>query len=160
MKSVYEHLTKQKGIYVAVKHKGASIDSLKKKLNITNPHEDYHCTLIYSKQYDNVEVNPKTTYNASVVGLHAFSDTFLVCVLDCPELVARHKELMSTYNLVYDYDEYIPHITLSYDINKEEKFDKSVLELSKEDFKKQYGKITVKLCCEYKEDLNEDYAKE
>ena len=40
----------------------------------------------------------------------------LVLKLDCKELKDRHEELMKQHNATYDYDEYSPHVTLSYDI--------------------------------------------
>ena len=40
----------------------------------------------------------------------------LILKIDCPELVARHKELMDEHEATYDYPVYQPHITLSYDI--------------------------------------------
>ena len=40
----------------------------------------------------------------------------LVMKYECPDLVKRHQELMKTHGATYDYDEYNPHITLSYDI--------------------------------------------
>ena len=39
----------------------------------------------------------------------------LVMLLDSPDLSARHKELMDKYDLNYSWDDYKPHITLSYD---------------------------------------------
>lgn len=51
----------------------------------------------------------------------------LVLELDAPAVVERHLELMSLYpELTYDFDQYLPHITLSYDIGT---FDASALEL-------------------------------
>lgn len=78
--------------------------------------------------------------------LHVF-ETFdkkraLVIKLDCPYLEERHKYLMQKYNLEYDYDEYIPHITLSYDIGE--------MEVPKDVKFPEFFRIQA----EYKEDLN------
>lgn len=43
----------------------------------------------------------------------------LVARLDCPELVSRHKELMDTYKGTYDFPDYKPHFTLSYNVPTE-----------------------------------------
>jgi len=40
----------------------------------------------------------------------------LIMEFDCPELTARHEELMDEHNALYDFDEYKTHITFSYDV--------------------------------------------
>lgn len=40
----------------------------------------------------------------------------LVVTLDAPDMCKRHKTLMDEHEATYDFDEYKPHITLSYDI--------------------------------------------
>ena len=40
----------------------------------------------------------------------------LVVKINCPDLVARHNELMKKHGATYDFDKYETHITLSYDI--------------------------------------------
>lgn len=40
----------------------------------------------------------------------------LVLKYDCPELCIRHKYLMETHNATYDFPDFTPHITLSYDM--------------------------------------------
>jgi hypothetical protein len=49
----------------------------------------------------------------------------LVARLDAPQVVARHKELMDTFNGTYDFPEYKPHTTLSYNVSTE--FDQTSL---------------------------------
>ena len=78
--------------------------------------------------------------------LHVF-ETFdkkraLVIKLDCPYLLERHKYLMQKYDLTYDYNEYIPHITLSYDIGE--------MEIPKDVKFPKFFRIQA----EYQEDLN------
>lgn len=118
-----------RGVYVAVKYNQSAGDDLLdfiKKYNIpsTLKANDFHTTLIYSRKHaditdldDNMEDSEIVAYPKE---LHVF-ETFdkkraLVIKLDCPYLEERHKYLMQKYGLTYDYDEYIPHITLSYDI--------------------------------------------
>ena len=115
------------GSYVAVKYTDESRDILKKfvdELDIPNQlsRSKYHTTLIYSRKYNpNIEVD-QSKYPIELVGkeLTVFptqdGKRALVMKFDSPELVDRHNYLMSEYDLTYDYDEYVPHVTLSYDI--------------------------------------------
>jgi len=161
MKSVLEYLTKEKGLYVAVRPTSDKIiNDLKKTFGINNAHNDYHVTIIYSRTYDDIEVNPNKKYLAKLDKLHLFGEDFLVVMLDCPELVQHHKELMNTHNLTYDYDEYIPHITLSYNAQKEcskELLDKLNGGVLVNDFNGL--EVSLTLSDEYQEDLNLDYGK-
>lgn len=74
----------------------------------------------------------------------------LVLRYDSPELVKRHNELMKQHDATYDFPDYKPHITLSYDIGDldEKKFP---------DIKKYIDEITI--TDEYQEDLDLDWAK-
>ena len=118
-----------KGVYVAVKYNQSAGDDLLdfiKKYNIpsTLKAEDFHTTLIYSRKFADIKELDDNMEDSEIVAepieLHVF-ETFdkkraLVIKLDCPYLDERHKYLMQKYDLTYDYEEYIPHITLSYDI--------------------------------------------
>lgn len=115
------------GSYVAVKYDDESRDKLyefAEKLNLPNllPKSKYHTTLIYSRKYNPDIKEDQSLYPLKIKGkeLHVFdtqdNKRALVMKFDSPELVERHNFLMSEYQLQYDYDEYIPHITLSYDI--------------------------------------------
>jgi len=72
----------------------------------------------------------------------------LVMCYDCPELVKRHEELMEEHGATYDFDDYKPHITFSYD----------VADMNPKDLPKFDGKIEI--VEEYGEDLNLDWAKD
>jgi hypothetical protein len=51
----------------------------------------------------------------------------LVLVLDAPEIVARHKYIMSKYEeATHDHQDYIPHVTLSYNVGD---FDPKTLDI-------------------------------
>ncbi len=118
-----------KGLYVAVKYNQSAGDDLLdfiKKYNIpsTLKAEDFHTTIIYSRKFADIKELDDDMEDSEIIAkpteLHVF-ETFdnkraLVIKLDCPYLDERHKYLMQKYNLTYDYEEYIPHITLSYDI--------------------------------------------
>ena len=73
----------------------------------------------------------------------------LVMKYDCPELVDRHKSLMKEHGATFDYPEYTPHITLSYDIG-----DMDVDSLS--DIKETIKQVGI--VEEYGEDLQLDWA--
>lgn len=145
----------EKGVYVAVTYNQSAQDDLLdfiKEYNIpsTLKAEDFHTTLIYSRKYADIKDLEDNMEDSEIVAypkeLHVF-ETFdkkraLVIKLDCSYLEERHKYLMKKYNLTYDYDEYIPHITLSYDIGN--------MELPKNVKFPKFFRINS----EYKEDLN------
>lgn len=144
-----------RGVYVAVKYNQSASDDLLefiKEYDIpsTLNAEDFHSTLIYSRKHADIQDLDDDMEDSEIVAypkeLHVF-DTFdkkraLVIKLDCPYLEERHKYLMKKYDLTYDYDEYIPHITLSYDIGD--------LDIPKDVTFPKFFRIQG----EYKEDLN------
>lgn len=115
----------QYGTFVGVKFDPETCEMLRKFAednDIPNPvpSDDYHCTVIYSKKYlpnmkaqgkldDDIVANPKD------FDLFGEDKDSLVLKLDAPDLVKRHKDLMKEHGATYDFDEYIPHVTLSYD---------------------------------------------
>ena len=74
----------------------------------------------------------------------------LVLLINCPELNNRHEEVHEKYGLHYDFPNYHPHITLSYNIGD---FDYG--KISKEDIE-AIGDIIYS--GEYVEDLDLDWA--
>lgn len=82
-----------------------------------------HCTLIYSmKPTDPPRVNPGMVYQARFENWHVFDPrdgkNVLVAKLTSPKLEARHQELMKDMGASYDFDKYLPHVTVSNDIGK------------------------------------------
>jgi len=73
-----------------------------------------------------------------------------VLTYDCPELIDRHNALMKEHGATFDYDEFKPHVTLSYDVGRE--FDTKKLPVA------DIGDINV--IDEYSEELNLDWAKD
>lgn len=148
--------TDTKGIYVACKYNQTSTDEILELIRNNNipsilKAEYLHTTIIYSRKYADFEVNDNME-DSEIVAIptefHVF-DTFnkkraLVLKLDCDYLAHRHKELMTKYELSYDYDEYIPHVTLSYDIG-----DLDIKHLKDVKLPK-----FLRISAEYKEDLN------
>ena len=143
-----------KGIYVAVKYNQSASDDLLdfiKKYNIpsTLKAEDFHTTLIYSRKYADISTNEgEDLGSAEPLKFHIFETQedkrALVILLKSEYLENRHKDLMKEHNLTYDFKEYLPHITLSYDIGD--------YDISKLDIKDLPKHLTINT--EYKEDLD------
>jgi 2'-5' RNA ligase len=87
------------------------------------PDASFHTTLIYSRK---PTVLPKLQshklYKASFNKLEIFNTRdgkrCLVIRLDSPELQTRHRQLMQDLDASYDFDQFLPHITLSYDVGE------------------------------------------
>ena len=117
----------QKGTYAGVKFNEESQDlivNLAKEIGVPNPitKGDIHLTLLYSRKFlpdykaagdIDIKVTPKDFH--IFVGFD--KKEILVMKIDAPDLIKRHKELMKEHGATYDFPEYIPHITLSYDID-------------------------------------------
>lgn len=119
------YLLENKGLYVAVQFNENTKDNIqefirKYKIPSGIEREDTHCTLIYSTVYDDVQINEEIEEYCSPKELIVFDTRdgkrALVISLNSDYLENRHIEIMKDSKLVYDYDKYIPHITLSYDI--------------------------------------------
>ena len=123
------------------------------------PLEKLHTTITYSKN------NPVKDY--SVAGkleepINACIDSFdvfptqdgnncLVAKLDCPDCVERHNRTREL-GASYDYDEYIPHITLSYNVG-------DISPDALDQLTKKYKGCPIVADEEYDEPLNDDWAK-
>jgi hypothetical protein len=88
------------------------------------PTDKLHTTLLYSRKhlpdysaagsYDSLMIGKPTKFD---VWESADGDTrCLVLEYKCKELVDRHNELMDKHGATYDFDEFKPHVTVSYDI--------------------------------------------
>lgn len=117
-----------------------------------------HVTLLYSKKYL-PDYKPQGKLETPLVGKATGWEIFksspekneepkncLVLRFECDELVNRHKELMDTHDAMYDFDEYKPHLTVSYDVGD---LDPSDLPLFDKELIMEE---------EYGEDLNNDWA--
>lgn len=112
-------------LYMSVKPAPDSKTQLRKlqqSLVIPNPihPDDFHCTQMYSsKPVIHPAPAPKVRYLATAKCLTVFNTksgkNALVIELDSTALQARHKELMELTGGSYDYPDYRPHVTLSYD---------------------------------------------
>lgn len=97
--------------------------------DVQNPTQSHklHITLLYSKK-PCPGYRPFGTYNPPIKGTYEALKIFeskpdesgntancLVMVVDCPELIERQRYLVEKHGATFDFDEYIPHVTLSYD---------------------------------------------
>ncbi len=73
----------------------------------------------------------------------------LILRYECSDLDKRHKALMKEHEATYSFDEYITHVTLSYDIS-----DSDVTVKSLPNYKHD-----LEIGVEYSDDLNLDWAK-
>lgn len=126
------------------------------------PSDKLHTTLIYSRKHlpdfqAMGEISPP--WRATPVKYDVWESQpdedgkkskCLVLVLNCPAACERHSQVMDEHGATYDFDEYTPHVTLSYDIGD---FDVSTLPEPSEIGELKYGE-------EYQEDLNLNWAKD
>lgn len=147
------------GTYVSGKFSEESCDELYdlvKELKIPNPvpKESFHVTIVYS---------PKTVKykglgeleNPWIVipkNLHIFhtqdGKNCLVMKLHAPELIEQHQMIVDDYGAEHTFDEYIPHVTCSYDVGEDYKIPK-----------KKIKKIELEIVEEISEPINKDYVK-
>lgn len=160
-----EKKEKQKGTYAGVKFSKDTVDGIKEyiKENDIPNHTDYdkmHTTLLYSRKYLTA-YEPSGKLSDIMVGNPIKFDVWdtqpddggnvarcLVLTYKCADLVRRHEYLMKEHGATFDYDDYTPHVTFSYDIG----------DMKDADLPKFDGKIEI--VEEYGEDLNLDWAQE
>jgi len=121
--------------------------------------DEYHSTLLYSRKYL-PEYEPQGKLDNSMLATplaleiwespaNAFKDNDTNCLIlkyECQDQVDRFNELMDAHDATYDYDEYKPHTTLSYDVG----------DLSLEDLEDVSTIGDLTLVDEYSEELNLD----
>lgn len=128
----------KQGVYVALRVLGQANDVLNAFIVSsgfpaigTLKERRRHVTVIYSRAYVELQPLKSVLYQARGKRLRVFDEAdgrrCLVVELDAPEVVARHNGLLLQHpDLKHDFEDYIPHITLSYDIGS---FDVSTLSL-------------------------------
>ncbi len=148
------------GTFAGVKFDQSSIQTLKNfidenKIPNPTPPEDYHVTLLFSHTpLPNYE--PVGSYKQALTAIPKYATIFgedeekaLVIVLDAPGLVKRHKYLMNKHpEATWDHDEYLPHVTLSYDVG-----DFNIEKLNVDDI----GMLQI--IEEYSDDIEPDWEK-
>lgn len=145
----------EKGVYLAVKYTQSAAEDLMSYIKDNNipstlTKDDIHSTVIYSRKYADISINDEgeDLGYAEPLKFHIFETQedkrALVILLKSEYLENRHNNLMKEHNLTYDYEKYLPHITLSYDIGD--------YDISKLDIKDLPKHLTINT--EYKEDLD------
>jgi len=110
------------GLYVCAKFSQSSCEALKRvqeALGMTNPvvAEKLHTTIVYSRK--TIDLPPVINLNetASLIGFEKWDTKYgstVVGILKSDYLHDRFNEAMAN-GATYDYDDYKPHVTLSYD---------------------------------------------
>lgn len=125
-------LKQEKGTYSGVKFDDKTTDAILtyiKTNKIPNglPANKMHSTVLYSRKFL-PDYKPAGDYDKALEGVPTNFDIWpstnddgttsncLVLKYDCDDLVKRHKDLMDEHQATYDFPNYEPHITLSYDI--------------------------------------------
>lgn len=93
--------------------------------NLADP-KQYHATIAYSRK-GIPEVKEKDfnlPITATISGWHIFptqtGGRCLVAELQSSELTSHFKDIMDNYGATYDYPDYKPHLTVSYDYGSDE----------------------------------------
>lgn len=108
------------GTYVCAnlnKQSKKALDYFVTEAQIPNPADpkQYHTTIIYSRKgVPNVsEYAFNTPFTAKPKEWKIFG-TCLVLVVESDQLTKMHEDIMDKYGATYDYDDYTPHVTVSY----------------------------------------------
>lgn len=156
-----------RGTYAAVKFDKATVDAIQDYIDenqLPNPvaPAKMHTTVLYSRKYcpkykAQGEILPHWT--GKPIGFEVWESQgklrdeptkrCLVLRYECDALSDRHKELMKEHDATYDFPDYKPHITLSYDIG-------DIDEDELPDISKFLSKITI--VEEYGEDLDLNWS--
>jgi len=97
-----------------------------KENGIKTEHNDYHVTIIIDKEKSFAETPQKHSPPLRIAAKDCKFDLFgpdnnvLVVTFNEPTLTNRHNEIKEKNDINFDFTEYIPHVTLSYDWNMDE----------------------------------------
>lgn len=152
------------GTYAAVKFSEKTIESLvelQEKLGIPNPlaSSEFHSTLLYSRKnlpnYIPIgELTPVVTSDTEDFTLDIWPSNggdknVLVLIYPCEWLSSRWKELMEEHDATWDFPDFTPHVTLSYNVGEWQPDQKVVHFASRK---------PIVIVEEYSSDLDEDYS--
>jgi hypothetical protein len=119
------------GTYAVANLTDDSKDKIYKLIDILNlknrvPKDKLHTTVMYSTKPcpTAMEMNGvELSFKGKIIDLKIWDNDdetkCLVAKLNCYPLENLHKFLQAKYNATYDFPEYIPHITLSYNCGKD-----------------------------------------
>jgi len=122
---LYE-MENDKGSYAAVTFSPETVEALKAfqyDNNIPNPlnPDEFHSTVMFSRKYIPTfkALGALQNWTGRFTGWDVFpsdDDNALVMKYECVELAERFDKIMSEYEATWDHEQFIPHVTLSYDI--------------------------------------------
>lgn len=119
------------GTYAGVRFTKETVDQLvklQKDLGVPDPHPSskFHSTLLYSKKhlpdykaigkYNPPPVADDTKVKLEIWPSNSGTKNVLVVKYKCSWLEDRHSELSDEHGAEWDHPDYIPHITLSYNV--------------------------------------------
>lgn len=119
----------QIGTYVCgiiADHTAANLDAWCIKHSIPSPVTDFHTSVLFSRRAINVksilaELSP-SEIDLKIVGFDIFQsrddvggENALVLVIDAPQLTELHEKFIAAGG-THDFDDFTPHISLSYSI--------------------------------------------
>lgn len=117
----------KKGTYVGVRLSKESIEKVLgiiKKLDVPEPvkESEMHLTVIFSRKHlpdfkPRGKLDEPIKIKAKKLDIFPSGDgdsNVLVIIMDAPDLINRHEEIMDEHKATYDFPEFIPHMTLSY----------------------------------------------
>jgi len=154
-----------KGTYAGVRFDDDTVNRIKSFINDNEipqpvPDEKMHTTVLYSRKhlpnyeaagdFESPHEGTPTEFDLweSQPDEDGIRNNCLVLQYDCDPLVERHKSLMDEHGATFDFEEYKPHVTLSYNVG-----DLDLSNLNPSDV----GPINV--VSEYQEELNIDWAR-
>jgi 2'-5' RNA ligase len=114
----------KKPMFVGVRFDGPSMDEimkLSKGVDNRTSKGELHITVAYSRAPISItalgSLEPPVAVKAKQYSIFKArsGENCLVVEVDSPDLVARHNEIRKDYGASYDFPEYKPHFTLSYD---------------------------------------------
>jgi hypothetical protein len=166
MEEKEEEIKTPDGTYAGVKFSDDTVARIKTFIEENEipqpvPDDKLHSTILYSRKYlpdfqaagdlDEPYEGTPTEFDTweSQPDEDGIKSNCLVLQYDCDPLIERHNTLMNDYGATFDFDEYKPHVTLSYNVG-----DLDLSNLNPSDI----GPINI--INEYQEDLNLDWAKD
>ena len=119
-------INESKGSYAAVKFDADTIKALAEYQahnNIPAPldKDEFHATVMFSTKYCPAfeALGEGLDWSGEFTDFDIFpsdEDNALVLKFSCPELEQRFADIMQTHDASWDYDDYLPHVTLSYNV--------------------------------------------
>lgn len=163
LQQLFEKATPATGTYAAVTFSESTVESLvelQESLKVPNPLDsvDFHSTLLYSKvplpnYIPKGDLTPVVTSDTEDFTLQVWPSggdkNVLVLTYPCTWLSDRWEFLMEEHNATWDFPDFTPHITLSYDVG-EWKPDKQIVHFA--------SHKPIVIVNEYSSPLDEDWS--